>query len=115
MPAWYINIVYRVFDSTSNTFKFSRSRLKIDDNDYWLMHWRGNAYNSLLFKQDNFDYYAKISIKTPGQYSDDNTIINVKSELKKWFGKFNIFGLYKHEYYNNKQDFQFKVGVGIKL
>ena len=27
----------------------------------------------------------------------------------------NIFGLYKHEYYNEKEDFQFKVGLGIKL
>ena len=26
-----------------------------------------------------------------------------------------IFGLYKHEYYNNKEDFQFKVGMGVKL
>ena len=66
-------------------------------------------------KKDNFDYCAKISIKIPGQYSDENTIINVKSEVKKWFGKFNIFGLYKHEYYNKKEDFQFKVGIGVKL
>ena len=33
-----------------------------------------------------------------------------------WFNeKVNIFALYKQEYYNDKEDFQFKVGVGIKL
>ena len=26
-----------------------------------------------------------------------------------------IFGLYKHEYYNKQEDFQFKVGLGVKL
>ena len=48
-------------------------------------------------------------------FNEKNNIYNIKSELKKWFGKFNIFGLYKHEYYNKKEDFQFKVGVGIQL
>ncbi len=27
----------------------------------------------------------------------------------------NVFGLYKQEYFNNKSDSQYKVGVGIKL
>ena len=36
-------------------------------------------------------------------------------EVKKWFGKFNIFALSKYDYYNNKEDFQFKVGVGVQL
>ena len=46
----------------------------------------------------------------------DNNIFNIKSEVKKWITqKVNIFGLYKHEYYNKKEDFQFKVGVGVKL
>ena len=46
----------------------------------------------------------------------DNNIINAKFEVKKWLSKkVNIFGLYKHEYYNEKEDFQFKVGLGIKL
>ena len=36
--------------------------------------------------------------------------------LKKWLTeKINIFGLYKHEYYNKQEDFQFKVGLGVKL
>ena len=46
---------------------------------------------------------------------EDNNIFNIKSEVKRHIGKYNIFGLYKHEYYNNKEDFQFKVGVGIQL
>ena len=46
----------------------------------------------------------------------ENNIFNIKSEVKKWLTeKVNIFGLYKHEYYNEKEDFQFKVGFGIKL
>ena len=36
--------------------------------------------------------------------------------LKKWItSRVNIFGLYKHEYYNEKEDFQFKVGLGVKI
>ena len=43
-------------------------------------------------------------------------IFNIKSEVKKWLTtKLNVFGLYKHEYYNEKEDFQFKVGLGVKL
>ena len=58
-----------------------------------------------------------VRLKQPATKTDftDNNIFNVKSEIKKWFGRFNIFGLYKHEYYNEKEDFQFKVGVGVKL
>ena len=64
------------------------------------------------FKKYWFEYIFSLSAKTD---FEDNNIWNIKSEVKKWFGKFNIFGLYKHEYYNKKEDFQFKVGVGIKL
>ena len=47
---------------------------------------------------------------------ENDNIFNVKSEVKKWFTeRFNIFALYKHEYYNEKEDFQLKVGFGIKL
>ena len=56
-----------------------------------------------------------ISISAKSNIVDDN-IINVKSEVKKWLSKkVNIFALYKHEYYNEKEDFQFKVGLGVKL
>jgi len=56
-----------------------------------------------------------ISVSVKSNIYDDN-IINAKSEVKKWLSKkVNIFALYKHEYYNEKEDFQFKVGLGIKL
>ena len=53
---------------------------------------------------------------SPKSDLEDNNIFNIKSEIKKWLSeKINVFGLYKHEYYNEKQDFQFKVGLGVKL
>ena len=67
---------------------------------------------SKKLKKDDLEYNIGLSVKS--NFEDDN-IFNVKSEIKKWFGRFNIFGLYKHEYYNEKEDFQFKVGVGVKL
>ena len=58
-------------------------------------------------------YLLSISAKTD---ISDNHIFNIKSEVKKWLTKrINVFGLYKHEYYNEKEDFQFKVGLGVKL
>ena len=58
-------------------------------------------------------YLLSISAKSD---IGDNNIINLKSEVKKWLTKrINVFGLYKHEYYNEKEDFQFKVGLGVKL
>ena len=66
-----------------------------------------------LDNNPNISYIVGISIKSD---IGDNNIINVKSELKKWLTqKINVFALYKHEYYNEKEDFQFKVGVGIKF
>ena len=64
------------------------------------------------FKKYWLEYNIGISTKTD---FEDNNIWNIESEVKRWVGKYNIFGLYKHEYYNNKEDFQFKVGVGIQL
>tara|TARA_Y100000593_G_scaffold52380_1_gene98404 strand:+ start:295 stop:900 length:606 start_codon:yes stop_codon:yes gene_type:complete len=59
------------------------------------------------------EYVIGISIKSD---IGENNIFNIKSEVRKWLTKkINIFGLYKHEYYNEKEDFQFKVGVGVKL
>ena len=66
----------------------------------------------LKANKDDIEYNFDLSSKTD---FEDNNIFNIKSEIKKWFGKFNIFGLYKHEYYNEKEDFQFKVGIGVKL
>ena len=63
-------------------------------------------------KNDDIEYLVGISFKT----DLDENIINVKSEVKKWLSKkVNIFGLYKHEYYNEQEDFQFKVGIGVKI
>ena len=66
-----------------------------------------------LDNNPNISYIIGVSVKS--NIYDEN-IINVKSEVKKWLSKkINIYGLYKHEYYNEKEDFQFKVGVGVKL
>ena len=63
-------------------------------------------------KNDDIEYLVGISFKT----DLDENINNLKSEVKKWFTeRVNIFALYKHEYFNTQEDFQFKVGVGIKL
>ena len=65
------------------------------------------------FKKDGFEYNVGISLKS--DLMDEN-IVNLKSEIKKWLTeKINVFGLYKHEYYNKQEDFQFKVGLGVKL
>ena len=70
------------------------------------------GYNKKL-KQDDLEYSVDFSFKTD---LNENDIINLKSEIKKWLSeKVNIFALYKHEYYNEKEDFQFKVGLGVKL
>ena len=64
-------------------------------------------------KQDDLEYNVGFSLKTD---LNENNIVNLKSEIKKWLSeKVNIFALYKHEYYNKKEDFQFKVGIGVKL
>jgi len=64
-------------------------------------------------KQDDLEYNVGFSLKTD---LDENNIVNLKSEIKKWLSKkVNVFALYKHEYYNEKEDFQFKVGIGVKL
>ena len=64
-------------------------------------------------KQDDLEYNVGISVKSN---ITDYNIVNVKSEIKKWLTeKLNIYGIYKHEYYNEKEDFQFKVGLGVKL
>ena len=64
-------------------------------------------------KQDDLEYNVGLSFKSD---LGENNIINLKSEIKKWLTeKINVFALYKHEYYNKQEDFQFKVGLGVKL
>jgi len=68
---------------------------------------------SKKLKKDDIEYNIAISMKSD---INDNYIANVKSELKKWLtSRVNVFALYKHEYYNEKEDFQFKIGLGIKI
>ena len=65
------------------------------------------------FKKDDLEYNINISIKSD---LDENNIFNVKSDVKKWITEnINIFGLYKHESYNENVDYQFKAGVGFKF
>ena len=63
----------------------------------------------------NPDITYTLSISTKSNIVDEH-IFNIKSEVKKWLTtRINVFALYKHEYYNEKEDFQFKVGLGVKL
>tara|TARA_R110002020_G_scaffold10043_3_gene38888 strand:- start:78 stop:638 length:561 start_codon:yes stop_codon:yes gene_type:complete len=69
------------------------------------------GFNKKINNED-IEYLVGISFKT----DLDENIINVKSEVKKWLTeRVNIFALYKKEYYNTQEDFQFKVGIGVKL
>ncbi len=66
-----------------------------------------------VVNEPDISYIIVVSVKSD---IGDNNIFNIKSEVKKWLSKrVNIFALYKHEYYNEKEDFQFKVGLGVKL
>ena len=66
-----------------------------------------------LDNNPDISYIISVSAKSD---IGENNIINLKSEVKKWLSKkINIYGIYKHEYYNKQEDFQFKVGLGVKL
>ena len=101
------NIFYTTYNIgvTSNGFKIGvsvKEEVKLFSLGY-----------SKKLKQDDLEYNVGFSLKTD---LDENNIVNLKSEIKKWLSKkVNIFALYKHEYYNEKEDFQFKVGIGVKL
>ena len=72
-----------------------------------------NLALSTKLKKKDLEYNVGISVKSN---ITDYNIVNVKSEIKKWLTeKLNVYGIYKHEYYNEKEDFQFKVGLGVKL
>ena len=72
-----------------------------------------NLALSTKLKQEDLEYNVGVSVKSN---ITDYNIVNVKSEVKKWLTeKLNIYAIYKHEYYNKKEDFQFKVGLGVKL
>ena len=101
--------------ATVGYFKAGISFKEVDDKVSPLLNLALSTKAEIKDLDNNPDlsYIIGISIKSD---ISENNIINVKSEIKKWLTqKVNVFGLYKHEYYNKKEDFQFKVGVGIKL
>ena len=101
-------ITYNI-GATIGWFKAGVSFKEIDEEISPLL----NLALSTKFKKDKLEYNIGISAKSN---IDDNHIFNVKSEVKRWLTKkLNIYGIYKHEYYNEKEDFQFKVGLGVKL
>ena len=101
--------------ATIDYFKAGAS-FKIVDGEVSPLLDLGFSTKAEIKKLDNnpdISYIIGISIKSD---IGENNIINLKSEVKKWLSKkVNVFGLYKHEYYNDKEDFQFKVGLGVKL
>ena len=101
-------ITYNI-GATIDWFKAGVSFKEIDKEISPLL----NLALSTKLKKDKLEYNIGISAKSN---IDDNHIFNVKSEVKRWLTKkLNIYGIYKHEYYNEKEDFQFKVGLGVKL
>ena len=111
------NIDYTTLNigATIDYFKAGAS-FKIVDGEVSPLLDLGFSTKAEIKKLDNnpdISYIIGISIKSD---IGENNIINLKSEVKKWLSKkVNVFGLYKHEYYNEKEDFQFKVGLGVKL
>ena len=105
------NINYTTYNigSTIGWFKAGASFKDIDGEISPLL----NLAISKKLKQKDLEYNVGISVKSN---IVDYNIVNVKSEIKKWLTeKLNVYGIYKHEYYNEKEDFQFKVGLGVKL
>ena len=102
--------------ATIGYFKAGVSFKKTDDYDVAPLLDLGFTTKADIKDLDgNPDITYTLSISTKSNIVDEH-IFNVKSEVKKWLSKkVNIFALYKHEYYNNKEDFQFKVGLGVKL
>ena len=102
------NITYNI-GATIDWFKAGVSFKEIDEEISPLL----NLALSTKLKQEDLEYNVGISVKSN---ITDYNIVNVKSEIKKWLTeKLNVYGIYKHEYYNEKEDFQFKVGLGVKL
>ena len=96
-------------------FKAGVSFKEIDDEIRPLLNlgYKTSLKQKDLDGNDDIEYNVTITAKSD---IGENNIINLKSEVKKWLTpRINIFGLYKHEYYNEKEDFQFKVGLGVKL
>ena len=111
------NIDYITYNigATIDYFKAGASFKEIDNKITPLLNLGFSTKATILDldEKPDIEYNVTISVKSD---IGENNIFNVKSEVKKWLTeKVNIFGLYKHEYYNEKEDFQFKVGIGVKL
>ena len=101
--------------ATIDYFKAGISFKVVDDEISPLLNLALSTKADIKDLDGNPNVTYTLSISTKSNISDDH-IFNIKSEVKKWLTtKINVFGLYKHEYYNEKEDFQFKVGVGVKL
>ena len=101
--------------ATIDYFKAGASFQQVDNEITPLLNlWFSTKATILdLDEKPDIEYSLDISVKSD---IGENNIFNIKSEVKKWLTeKVNIFGLYKHEYYNEIEDFQFKVGIGVKL
>ena len=111
------NIDYTTLNigATIDYFKAGASFKEIDNKITPLLNLGFSTKATILDLDEKPDIEYNVSISVKSDISENN-IFNIKSEVKKWLTeKVNIFGLYKHEYYNEKEDFQFKVGIGVKL
>ena len=111
------NIDYITYNigATIEWFKAGASFKEIDNKITPLLNLGFSTKATILDLDEKPDIEYNVSISVKSDISENN-IFNIKSEVKKWLTeKVNIFGLYKHEYYNEKEDFQFKVGIGVKL
>ena len=107
-------ITYNI-GATIDYFKAGASFQQVDNEITPLLNLGFSTKATILDLDEKPDIEYNVSISVKSDIGENN-IFNVKSEVKKWLTeKVNIFGLYKHEYYNEKEDFQFKVGIGVKL
>ena len=62
---------------------------------------------------DKTTYLFSSSIKS--NLKSDN-IYNLNIDIKRWItNKVNLFVFGKYIYFDNEEDFQFKIGAGVKL
>ena len=83
--------------------------IKHEDKTSHLLH----LQYQISKKNNKMEYMFSSSLKS--DLSDEN-IYNIKTEVKYWINdNVNLFIFHKHLYFNKKNDFQFKIGAGVKL